>query len=270
MSDRITSVRNPRIRQAAKLRDRDERAAQQRCLVDGVREIARAMDAGVEIVDLFVCQPSLRDAGRRLVERAVAAGIDPCQVAPSAHAKLAFGGRDEGLVATVRPPQRALVELRLPPQPLVAVLVGIEKPGNIGAVVRSADAAGVAALIVADGGTDLFNPNIIRASLGTVFTLPVVAASSAQARAWLAQQHFRMFAARVGPGTSYTDVSLAGRTALILGNESAGLDATWSGDDVAAISLPMLGAADSLNVSVAAAVLFYEALRQRLHGSPPP
>jgi TrmH family RNA methyltransferase len=145
---------------------------------------------------------------------------------------------------------------------VVAVLEGLEKPGNVGAVIRSADGAGVAAVIVVDGGTDLYNPNAIRASLGTAFTVPLVDAPAQTARDWLEANSFQILTARVGAGTNYTDISYGRATALVLGSESHGLSDIWQGDGVTPISLPMLGVADSLNVSVTAALLFYEALRQ--------
>jgi TrmH family RNA methyltransferase len=152
-------------------------------------------------------------------------------------------------------------------RPLIAVLVGIEKPGNVGAVLRTADAAGVGALIVADGGTDLYNPNAIRASLGAIFTLPVCAATSVQAIAWLRSNQCQIVAARVDGSTPYTQIDFRGPTAIVLGGEAHGLSDQWRGDDITAVSLPMLGRVDSLNVSATAAVLFYEALRQRTGGS---
>ena len=147
--------------------------------------------------------------------------------------------------------------------PLVAVLEGVEKPGNVGAVLRSADAAGVSALIAADPRTDLYNPNAIRASLGTIFTMPVCEAAGGETIEWLRANGFRIFAARVDGAIPYTEADYRGRSAIVLGSEAAGLSPLWRGDDVQAVRLPMLGAADSLNVSVTAAVLFYEALRQR-------
>jgi TrmH family RNA methyltransferase len=143
------------------------------------------------------------------------------------------------------------------------VLEGIQKPGNVGAVLRSADAAGVHALIVADGGTDLYNPNAIRASLGTIFTVPVCSATTSDTLAWLRRHGVPMFAAQVDAERLYTEVDFRGPSAIVLGSEASGLSEAWFGTEATAIKLPMLGAADSLNVSAAAAVLFYEALRQR-------
>jgi TrmH family RNA methyltransferase len=176
---------------------------------------------------------------------------------------LAFGERAEGVlgVAVARTP--TLRDLKLPANPLIAVLEGVEKPGNLGAVLRSADGAGVSAVIVADGVSDLYNPNTIRGSLGTVFSLPMAVATSREAIAWLRHQGIRMCAAWVDAPVDYTAVDYRGAVALVLGSEAQGLSDIWSVDDVVRIRLPMLGIADSLNVSATAAVLFYEALRQR-------
>jgi TrmH family RNA methyltransferase len=177
--------------------------------------------------------------------------------------KLAFGQRVEGVVAVARPPQRTVADLPLTGDALIAVVEGVEKPGNLGAVVRTADAAGVAAVLVADGGTDLYNPNAIRASLGAIFTVPVCSATTADALAWLRASGFRVLAARVDGAVDYSAADFRGRVAIALGSEAHGLSETWRGADMTAVRLPLLGSVDSLNLSATAAVLFYEALRQR-------
>jgi TrmH family RNA methyltransferase len=160
------------------------------------------------------------------------------------------------------PPAR-LEDLVLGDDPLVAVLERVEKPGNVGAVLRTADAAGVSALIVADPQTDLYNPNTIRASLGTIFTLPVAQATAEETLSWLRSRRLTVFTARVDATRPYTAADFRGPAAIVLGSEAEGLTSVWSGAEIQAVSLPMRGAADSLNVSATAAVLFYEALRQR-------
>jgi TrmH family RNA methyltransferase len=262
----ISSVHNQRIKDVAKLRDRRQRGKQQRTLIDGEREIERAFQTGFPIADVFFCEAPCQEARHgALVERLEAAGISVLGCTPEVFAKIAFGERAEGLVAVAETPQRSLADLALPPHALVAVLVSLEKPGNVGAVLRSADAAGVGAVIVVDGGTDLFNPNTIRASLGTIFTVPVCEATTSEALKWLRDGSYCMVAARVDGARSYADANYRGATAIILGSESDGLPKAWQEPDIAAIQLPMLGMADSLNVSATAAVLFYEALRQRTH-----
>ena len=190
-------------------------------------------------------------------------GGEILHVGPSVFEKLAFGHRTEGLLGVAEMPRIALDDLTLPDNPLVAVVEGVEKPGNIGAVLRSADGAGLSAVIVADAAADLYNPNAIRASLGTIFTVPVCEAPSSQAYAWLLARDMKIVAARVDGSKPYTEVDYRGPTALVLGSEAAGLSSIWSAAEATAVRLPMLGAADSLNISAAAAVLFYEARRQR-------
>lgn len=260
----ITSRHNPRVKDAARLRDRRQRDVQGRILIDGARELARAIEAGIELLEAFVCEPLCHSQeARRVLAQLAETRAELLAVTPEVFQKLAFGQRAEGVLAVARTPHRTLAELMLPAEPLVAVVEAIEKPGNLGAVLRSADAAGVSAVVAAGHGTDLYNPNVIRASLGTVFTLPVCAAETAEIQAWLRQRGFSVFAARPDGQRFYTEVCYVGPTALVLGSEALGLSDAWRADDVTPIKLPMRGRADSLNISAAAAVLFYEALRQR-------
>ncbi|MBF6604315.1 MAG: RNA methyltransferase [Chloroflexi bacterium] len=261
----ITSLANPRIREAVRLRDRRHRDATGLTIVDGAREIGRALDAGIEIVEAYVCDPRVESDDARDVRTRLSAARGP-RLTPVSRAvldKLAFGDRSDGIVAVVRPRVQRLADIELPPRPLVAVVEGVEKPGNLGAILRSADGAGIDAVIAADPATDLVNPNTIRASIGTIFARPVVAATALETLAWLRDRGLRIVAARVDGTADPWDTDLRGAVAVILGSESAGLTPTWHGADVVALRLPMRGAADSLNVSAAAAVLFYEALRQR-------
>jgi TrmH family RNA methyltransferase len=260
----ITSLQNQRVKDAVKLRDRRHRDQQGRILIDGATELGRAIAAGVRLVEVFVCEPLCRDEASRsvleMLPRTAAARFD---VAVPVFEKLAFGQRAEGVLGVAETPRATLDSLKLPQRPLVAVLEGVEKPGNVGAVLRSADGAGLSALIVADARTDLFNPNAIRASLGTIFTVPVAAASAAETLVWLRARKLAIFAARVDGAALYTDCDYRGPAAIVLGSEAEGLTGAWSAADVAAVRLPMHGTADSLNVSATAAILFYEALRHR-------
>ena len=232
--------------------------------IDGARELRRAIEAGWALAEVFVCPALCRsDDCRWVLERLTQLPVAQLQVTPAVFEKLAYGERAEGIIAVANSPKPALDDLRLPRKPLVAVLEGVEKPGNVGAVLRSADGAGLDALVVADGGTDLYNPNTIRASLGTIFTVPTCAAPAAKVRSWLAERKLTLFAARVDAKVHYTDVDLTGPTALLLGSEVEGLSEAWRDSKITPIRLPMRGAADSLNVSATAAVLFYEAIRQR-------
>jgi RNA methyltransferase, TrmH family len=259
----LTSPKNPRVRAAADLRERRARDETGRTIVDGARELDRALTGGAAVETVFVDDGGLGPAGQATVVRARAAGAEIVPVSGAVLARLAYGDRAEGLVAVVAIPDQSLEALDLGPDPLVVVLDGVEKPGNLGAVLRSADAAGADAVIVADPRTDLFNPNAIRASLGTIFALPVAAGASAEVRRWLDERKIAVLAARVGSSVAYTDADLRGPVALVLGSEADGLTNAWTGDGVTSVSLPMHGVADSLNVSITAAVLLYEARRQR-------
>jgi len=260
----LASPSNPRIKAAVALRERRERDATGLTLVDGARELRRAVESGAEVVEAFVCEPLLAgEDARAALDALQARGIALTTTTEPAFAKLAFGDRAEGLVAVVRAPSLALDSLRLPAEPLIVVIEGVEKPGNIGAVLRSADGAGVDAVIAASPRTDLANPNVIRASAGTIFAVPIAAAPADEVLTWLRQRGIRILAARVGGGRAYTDADLSGPVAIALGSEAEGLTDAWSAPEIEAIHLPMLGIADSLNVSVSAAVLVYEARRQR-------
>jgi TrmH family RNA methyltransferase len=260
----LTSFANPRIKAATALRDRRARDLAGLTLVDGSREIRRALDAGVQVVEAFSCEPLLAGPdARAALDLLRARGVAVQPTSEPVFAKLAFGERAEGLVAIVRIPSTALAELALPADPLVTVIEGVEKPGNVGAVLRSADGAGADAVVAASPRTDLFNPNAIRASAGTMFTVPVAAAPSADVLAWLRERGLRIVAARVDAERLYTEADLTGPLAIVVGAEADGLTDTWTADDIETVRLPMLGIADSLNVSVSAAVLLYEARRQR-------
>jgi TrmH family RNA methyltransferase len=260
----LTSTANPRVKAVAGLRDRRDRDRTGRTIVDGAREVRRALESGARIDEAFVCVPMLQGAdARTALDRLTAAGVRITTTSATVFEKLAFGDRAEGIVAVVRVPSLGLEDLDLPADPLVVVLEGVEKPGNLGAVLRSADGAGADALIVADTRTDPFNPNVIRASAGTVFAVPLAVASADTVIPWLREHGIRIVATRVDAPAAYADTDLRGPLAIALGSETEGLTEQWAGAGIEAVSLPMLGIADSLNVSVTAAVLLYEARRQR-------
>jgi TrmH family RNA methyltransferase len=259
----ITSLTNPRVKAAVRLRDRSERDLTGLTIVDGAREILRALDAGVRVEQAFVAPELLRSLDGLAVAERLRHRPTTLEVSPTVLARVAFGQRSDGVVAIVATPTASLDDLALPPDPLVVVAESIEKPGNLGAVIRTADGAGADAVIAADPRTDLFNPNAIRASLGTIFALPVVSADSPATLDWLVARGIRPVAARVDAGRSYTEVDLRGPLAIVLGSEADGLGQGWTDPRVEAVAIPMRGIADSLNVSIAAAVLLYEARRQR-------
>jgi TrmH family RNA methyltransferase len=278
----IESPTNPRIRAALALRERRERDRTGLTLVDGGRESLRAIEAGVAVETAFVClelvSGTTPDARARLnanvdsdaalaVRKLGHTGAAIVPVSRRAFDRLAYGDRADGIVLVVRAPAAALGDLDLGPDPLIVITEDVEKPGNLGAILRSADGAGAAA-VIAVGGTDLYNPNVIRASTGTIFAVAVVAATASETMSWLRERRVRIVAAKVDAGRLYSEADLTGPLALVLGSEATGLSPAWDGAGVEAIHLPMLGAADSLNVAATAAVLLYEARRQR--GLPAP
>ena len=261
---RITSTGNPRLKAALRLRGRRERDRMGLTLIDGVRETARALAGGAALREAFVAPPAhLDDEARATLDQLERAGVPLHELGQEAFARLAYGDRLDGLVAVAEMPPHRLADLRLPDDPLIAVIEGVEKPGNLGAVLRTADGAGVSAVVLAEPGTDLFNPNVIRASLGTIFTVPVAIASSGDVLSFLAERRIRIVASRVQAAVDYTLADYRGAVAVALGSEARGLSDPWSELAEVSVRVPMLGVADSLNVSVTAAILFYEALRQR-------
>jgi TrmH family RNA methyltransferase len=260
----IESPANPRIQAALGLRTRRDRDRTGLTLVDGAREARRALEAGVELDQAFVC-PELatsEDARAALALLRQRHADRVTEISPRANARLAYGDRSDGLVLVVRPRRVEVSDLELRPDPLVVITEDVEKPGNLGAILRSADAVGVDA-VVAIGGTDLFNPNVIRASVATVFRVPLAAASAPAAIEWADDHGLRLVAARVDALTLHVEADLRGPLALVLGSEANGLSATWRGPAIEGVRLPMEGVADSLNVSVAGGILLYEAWRQR-------
>jgi TrmH family RNA methyltransferase len=259
----ITSLTNPRVKAAVRLRDRRERESTGLTIVDGAREILRALDAGVRVETAFLAEDLLRTPDAHAVAARLRHRPTTIDVSPTVLAKVAFGERSDGIVAVVESPRLAMADLVVPDDALIVVIEGIEKPGNLGAVMRTADGAGAHAVIAADARTDPFNPNAIRASLGTIFALPVVAASADETVAWLRERGIRPIATIVGAATTYASADLRGPIAIVLGSEADGLSSAWHDADVTPIAIPMGGIADSLNVSIAAAIVLYEAVRQR-------
>ncbi|HEV7281415.1 MAG TPA: TrmH family RNA methyltransferase [Pirellulaceae bacterium] len=269
MTQRIESVQNPRLKRTIRLRERKHRRAERRFLIDGLREIERADAAGVRFTEIFFDErlSSDRDvAATTAIERIVQnqPRAERLELAANAMDKLCFGDRNEGIVVAAELPETRLEEIRLPEGPAVVVVLDqVEKPGNLGAVCRSADAAGAVAVFGTGSGADFYHANAIRASLGTIFSLATAEAEAADLGDWLIQQGFRIVVARVEGASEFVRYRFAERTAIVLGSEADGVEAYWKQERFDAVRLPMLGIADSLNVSTTAAVLLYEALRQR-------
>jgi len=269
----ITSPTNPRVKQAAKLRTARERRQTGLTLVDGIRELSRAAAAGVEILEVFVAAEAAADAARSAartacLEACAARGAAVVALSSRAFARIAFGDRDEGVVGVVRFEPRTLAPGSFANGRPVLVAEAVEKPGNLGAILRTADAAGLAGVIACDSGTDLANPAAIRASLGTVFSVPLALATAAETISWCRSSGRRVVAASPAGTRAWHEARLAGDTVIVVGSEAHGLSAAWREAAAKAlitletVHLPMRGIADSLNVSATVAVLAYEALRQ--------
>lgn len=257
--EQITSARNPKVLNLLALQEKSrERRRQGLFVVEGRRELEHCLEAGFSVRTLFIC-PEI--AGDRLPNLPGDASV--IQITPELYRKLAYRESTEGIIAEVFARETGLSELRPGPNPLILVLEAVEKPGNLGAVLRSADACGASAVLVCDPLTDLYNPNLIRASIGAVFTVPVVACSSEEAISWLQGHGIRILTAQLQDSSLYYDCDMRGPTAIVMGTESTGLSQQWRQAASAHIRIPMLGRLDSLNVSVSASILLFEALRQR-------
>lgn len=256
----ISSLSNPQVKEAVKLRESKKRRADGRFLIDGRREISRAIASGVQMDKIFYVPESCDE---RLLASIRSTSAELIDVTEPVLEKIAFGSRDEGAVAVAIRPERTLDSLVLSDKPLIGVLEGVEKPGNLGAVLRSADGVGLDALILTDCKTDIYNPNAVRASLGAIFSVPVVETTAQNAIQWLEKRNIAIFAAIVDGAIEYSTANFNQPCAIVLGSEADGLTSAWRGTNVQPIFLPMKGIADSLNVSVTAGILFYSALAQR-------
>lgn len=266
----VTSAANAKIKNLLLLQEKSRaRKEQGLFVVEGRRELEHCLEGGFVPRTLFVCGEILGseiETVALMAEKACAVSGSPLtlvQLPYALYRKIALRESTEGVVAEIESREKGLDALSLPSDPLVVVLESVEKPGNLGAVLRSADAAGADAVIVCDPLTDLYNPNLIRASLGAVFTVPVAVASSAELIPWLKERGIRILTAQLQDSSLYYDTPMTGPTALVMGTESTGLTEAWRKAADAHIRIPMLGMLDSLNVSVSAAILIFEALRQR-------
>lgn len=260
----ITSPANPRVKQLVALRRRRAREESGVTLVEGRAEIELAFAAGVRPRSLYYCPALASPDGPDLSDRARELGADVVRVSRPVFDKVSYREGPDGWLAVVPAVQTSLAHLTLGPRPLVLACAGLEKPGNLGAILRTADAAGVAAVIAADPVTDWGNPNVVRASKGTVFSVPIASATSAEVHAWIAAHGLQLVAATPDATRLVTEADLTGPTVLAVGAEQAGLPADWLERADVQVRIPMLGRADSLNVSASAAIITYEALRQRL------
>lgn len=260
----ITSTANDRVKRAVALRDKRERDRTGLMLIEGVREIERAMQAGIELERVYFCSAVIeRDEELSLLASLVESRARTVEVTARVFEKITYRGGSGGFLAIAQQPKIALSDLPATGDALFLVVESVEKPGNLGAIIRSADGSGATGIIACGAGTDLYNPNVIRASLGTVFTVPCARAQAAEAVRWLRDTGTTIVTATPGGELPYTAVDFTGRRAIAVGAEDFGLTPAWIEAADHRVLIPMMGAADSLNVSATAAILLYEALRQR-------
>ncbi|MBE6407171.1 MAG: RNA methyltransferase [Lentisphaeria bacterium] len=260
----LTSLQNPKVKRAFALRDRRERDREGVTILEGYRELTRAHAAGIPIRETFFCREmfvgenndalldTLRDAGSAIYE---------CSA--NVLRKIAYRERPEGLIAIAEMKRKGLDEIPAKPDGLYLVAETIEKPGNLGSILRSADAVGATAVIVCNKQTDIFNPNVIRASTGAIFSMPLAETTSEEALAWLRNLGIKTLAATPHTHLYHTDVDMKQGVAIVVGAEQYGLSDYWMNSADLQVLIPMLGKMDSLNVATAATILLYEAARQR-------
>ncbi|MCF0174384.1 MAG: RNA methyltransferase [Bacteroidales bacterium] len=252
--EHISSTANPKIKRLCELQAKSKaRKDEGVMVVEGERELSRAIAAGCEVETVFLCPEICGNYNGRV----------DFTVSPAVYEKIAYRGSTEGVIAILKSTEKQLKDLELPAAPLVVVVESVEKPGNLGAILRTCDAAGADALIVCDPLTDLHNPNLLRSSLGAAFTVPTVACTSQEAIAWLKANGIKIYTAQLQDSAVYYNADFKGPSAIVMGTESTGLTDVWREAADAHILIPMLGTVDSLNVSVSSAILIYEAVRQR-------
>jgi TrmH family RNA methyltransferase len=260
----ITSLQNPRLKRLIRLRDRRARDEEGAFLVEGYREVRRALEKKVALGELFFSRDWFLGVNEpALLAEAEAAGARLYELSKEAFAKVAYRERPDGILAVAPQWKRALADLALPAAPLILVVEAIEKPGNLGTILRSADAAGCDAVIVCDPVTDLFNPNVVRASTGVLFSVPCVVEDSEKVLAWLKARGIRSVATTPAAAEVYSDSDLRGPLAIVMGSEQFGLSEFWLKSADLPVRIPMAGQADSLNVAMAALITLFEAVRQR-------
>ena len=259
----ITSSKNPRIRELIDLQKPRHRKESGLIIIEGLKEAKMAVSSGVEIRSVFFCRELIEDINSLPFKLNHDAGYEITEVSKEVFAKIAYRENSHGFILTATQPERKLQDFRLKEKPLVIVLENVEKPGNLGAVLRTADAAGVDAVLVCDSQTDLYNPNVIRASLGCVFNVPVVSCSSREAGQWLDANGIKAFVTSLEASRAYTDCDFNSAIAIVMGAEDEGVSDFWKNHSSQNIIIPMHGRVDSMNISVSTAIIIFEALRQR-------
>lgn len=260
----VSSLQNPLIKNVLLLMEKPRaRREQERIVIEGKRETMLAAAGGLRITDLIVCREL---AGDHVLQETGLTNVPEAEVTEvplQLYNRMAYRDDSSGLIALAVPVKFTFSDLDLPSNPLVLVLESVEKPGNLGAILRTADAAGLNAVIICDPQTDIFNPNVIRSSLGCIFTVPVITASTTETLEWLRKTGITSFGTALTAATLYHESDFCKPAAIIMGSEAFGLSGLWLSGANQLIRVPMNGKVDSMNVSVTAAIVVYEAMRQR-------
>lgn len=261
----ISSAQNPKIKKLILLQQKSsERRKEGLFVVEGQREISHCIKVGFEIDSVFICRDIFDSCKADNAEFDMPENVKVFEVSKDIYEKIAYRGGTEGIIAEVKEKTLTLEDIDCEIEnPLIVVLESVEKPGNLGAILRSADAAGADAVIVCDPKTDLFNPNLIRSSIGAIFSVKCIACQTEECIAFLKERNIRILTAQLQDSKLYYDTDMTHGTAIVMGTEATGLTDAWRKAADAHIRIPMLGQLDSLNVSVSAAILLFEAIRQR-------
>ncbi len=260
----ITSPQNQRVKSVVKLKNRRDRDKQNRYIIEGYRALSRGIKHGLTLKEFYVCPDYfLGENEVKLIETHEKLGAEIIVVPPHVFDKMAYRDRPEGLLGVAEQFHLTLDDINLAENPFLLIAEATEKPGNLGTMLRSTDATGADALIVCDRCTDIFNPNVVRASTGCIFSVPTIEASSDEVLAWLRKNGIKVLAATPHTTNMYTDVDMTGPIAIAVGTEQVGLTDKWMNQADLKVKIPMLGEADSLNVATATTILMYEVVRQR-------
>lgn len=264
MTKLITSLQNPLVKNILLLEEKPrERRVQNLIVIEGLREIRLAITTGFTITSLLYCREIIQDEEFRSLLSNTVSLFEMAELTPEIFNRLAYRKDSGGAIALAEPRRTDFTEVKLSINPLILVLESVEKPGNLGAILRTADASNLDAVIICDPQTDIYNPNAIRASLGAIFSMPVVTGTTEQTITWLRSNKVKMFGTALTAKEFYHEVSFRQPSAIIMGSEATGLSQKWVEDADLLIKIPMNGKIDSMNVSASAAVVVFEALRQR-------
>ncbi len=263
MLDKITSLTNPKVKELVKLREAAQRKKSGVIVVEGYREIERAIEAKVNFKEFYICKYFVKTlAQKETLKKIMALNVPIYETSSEVYEKISYGDRNEGLMAIAQPKYSSFFDLPSKDDLFILVIEQVEKPGNLGAILRTADGVGVDGIIVCDAKTDIYNPNVIRSSLGTIFSTKVVVSSVAPTFDFLKSKGVKICATSPDADFIYSKADLKAPVAIVVGSEQEGLSRFWLSKADLKVRIPMRGKADSLNVSTSTAILLYEALRQ--------